>query len=76
MTPYDAAADMAGPDRHPAGCFGVLYVTARQFRPMLGETKPGTYCFIQRAVTPCDDSTVVPSVISTSGFPGGLQASG
>lgn len=56
---------------HPAGCFGILYVAARQLRPVLGETKPGIYYFIQKAAAPCDASSVVPGAISTSGFPNG-----
>ena len=62
---------MAAPEGYPAGCFGILYMTARQPGPVFGEAKPGTYYFVQQAVTPCDASTVVPSAISTSGFPNG-----
>jgi hypothetical protein len=56
-------------------CYGVLWVTARQPTPVFGETARGTYFFVVRtttaAVADCDASTLVPSAISTTGFPSG-----
>lgn len=52
--------------------YGILYVTARQPTPVFGETAKGVCFFVVRTTTAaCNASTVVPSAISTTGFPSG-----
>jgi hypothetical protein len=57
------------------GCFGILYVTARQPSPVLGETAKGTYFSVlgatAKADRTCNASTARPIAVSTRGFPAG-----
>ena len=61
-----AALDAASQD-----CWGVLYITARQPRPILGESAPAIYFFVRKHVTNggCNAATVSPSLVSSSNWP-------
>ncbi len=52
-------------------CWGILYIAARQAKPVLGESGPGSYYFVRRNTSSasCDAQTVKPSVIGASSRP-------
>lgn len=50
-------------------CYGILDLLAKQSTEAFGESSKGVYYFLKIGTTTCDASTVMPTAISTRGFP-------